>query len=305
MSARRARGRNIAGLLLLDKPRGLSSNAALQRVKRLYQAAKAGHTGSLDPLASGMLPVCFGAATRVGGYLLAARKTYRVVACLGVATDTGDAEGRVTERSAVEVGDAASVARAMSGFVGEIEQIPPMYSALKHEGVRLYRLARQGIEVPRAPRRIVIEALELESYAWPSLTFVARCSKGTYVRSLVSDLAAALGTCGHVLELRRLSVEPFEGRALHTLEGLEEKAARGGLAALDEALLPLDAALPAWPDVVLTSEAAERLAHGQSVAADRVWPVGRVRVYTPTGEFLAIGEVTADARVVPRRVFLP
>ena len=296
-------GRRIDGVLLLDKPPGLTSNHALQRVKRLYRAAKAGHAGSLDPLATGMLPICFGSATSICAYLLDSRKSYRVTACLGVATDTGDADGTAIERSDAPAPDEPRVATALRGFEGPIEQVPPMYSALKRDGVPLYRLARRGIEVPRAARRVLIEAIALEGYRWPELRFAVRCSKGTYVRTLVTDLAAALGTVGHVRELRRLEVEPFREDGMITLAVLEERAREAGSEALDGLLLPPDAALSGWPTVQLDKTAAVRLGHGQAVPADAAWPLGRVRVYVEPHEFVAIGEVTAQRRLVPRRVF--
>jgi tRNA pseudouridine55 synthase len=188
-------------------------------------------------------------------------------------------------------------------FEGPIEQVPPMYSALKQGGIRLYELARRGTTVPRAPRRVVIESLELESYRWPELVLTVRCSKGTYVRTLVEDVAAALGTLGHVRELRRLYVAPFEGERMVEFPALEAAEAQGGVAALDRLLLPLDRALPGWPALALSADAAERLAHGQSVPADPAWPLGRARVYAPAGALLALGEVTAERRLVPLRVF--
>lgn len=303
MSATTARGRDVRGILLLDKPRGITSNRALQRVKRLYGAAKAGHTGSLDPLATGMLPICFGAATRLGGFLLDARKTYRVTARLGVATDTGDADGAITQRRDAPQPTEPELRAALVQFEGDIEQTPPMYSALKHDGVRLYRLARSGAVVARAPRRVSIRELALEHYAWPDAELFVRCSKGTYVRSLVVDIAAALGTVAHVAELRRLAVEPFDVEPMTTLEALEALAASGGASALDARLLPADRALAGWPSVLLSSEAADRIAHGQAVAADPAWPLGRVKVYRDPGDLLAIGEVTADRRLAPQRVF--
>jgi tRNA pseudouridine55 synthase len=303
MEAPRVRGRDVRGILLLDKPRGMTSNRALQRVKRIYRAAKAGHTGSLDPLATGMLPICFGAATRLGGYLLEAGKEYRVTAELGVATDSGDADGAVTERRAGPAPPERAVCEVLPRFVGEIAQIPPMYSALKHDGVRLYRLARQGITVPRAERRVTIHAIELVRYEWPELELTLRCSKGTYVRTLVTDVAAALGTVGHVLALRRLTVEPFGDVPLTTLEQLESTEASGGTDALDRLLLPADRALAGWASVAIAPAAAHRLTHGQSVEADSAWPVGRVRVYADAGRFIAVAEVTEDRRLVPHRVF--
>jgi tRNA pseudouridine55 synthase len=281
----------------------MTSNRALQRVKHLFQASKAGHTGSLDPLATGMLPICFGAATSVCAYLLDAHKAYRVVASLGTATDTGDADGTIVATSDAASAAPDAVATALVRFEGTIEQVPPMYSALKQEGVRLYELARRGVSVPRAARTVVIECLELESYRWPELAFTVRCSKGTYVRSLVEDLAAALGTLGHVRELRRLYVDPFANEPMIDLATLEASAAEGGLAALDRYLLPLDRALPTWPVVPVSTAGAERLAHGQALAAEPEWPVGRVRVYAPPGQLLALGEVSVDRRLVPLRVF--
>ena len=303
MSATTARGRDVRGILLLDKPRGITSNRALQRVKRLYGAAKAGHTGSLDPLATGMLPICFGAATRLGGFLLDAGKTYRVTGRFGVATDTGDADGTVTERRDGPRPSESELLAALARFRGAIDQTPPMYSALKHDGVRLYELARSGTEVPRTPRRVSIHELRLERYAWPDAELFVRCSKGTYVRTLVGDLAAALGTVGHVTALRRLAVEPFDGEPMTTLETLAALAADGDTAALDARVLPADRALPGWPSVLLTAEAAARIAHGQSVAADPAWPGGRVKVYGEPGELLAIAEVTPERRLAPQRVF--
>src|SRR5690606_22393216 len=204
------RGRNVRGILLLDKPSGVTSNRALQRAKRLFQAAKAGHTGSLDPLATGMLPICFGAATKLAGYLLDARKTYAVTAELGTATDSADADGQVIAQSATPPPAELDVREAVASFEGDIEQTPPMYSALKRDGRRLYELARQGIVVDRAPRRVRIDTMTVEEYAWPTVRFTVTCSKGTYVRTLVTDLAARLGTLGHVTALRRLAVEPFD-----------------------------------------------------------------------------------------------
>jgi tRNA pseudouridine55 synthase len=303
MEAPREPPRDVRGILLLDKPRGMTSNRALQRVKRIYRAAKAGHTGSLDPLATGMLPICLGAATRLGGYLLDAGKEYRVTAQLGVATDSGDAEGAVTERRAGPAPSEQAVREVLARFVGEIAQVPPMYSALKHDGVRLYRLARQGLTVPRAERRVTIHAIDLVRYEWPELELTLRCSKGTYVRTLVTDIAAALGTVGHVLALRRLAVDPFGNAQLTTLEQLESTEASGGTEALDRLLLPPDCAVATWPSVAVAPDAAERLTHGQPVEADTTWQVGRVRVYSQAGSFIAIGEVTEDRRLVPRRVF--
>jgi tRNA pseudouridine55 synthase len=299
----RRKQRHVSGILLLDKPAGLTSNQALQRVKRLYQAAKAGHTGSLDPLATGMLPICLGSATKVSQFLLDASKTYRVVSRLGVATDSGDADGAVTEERPAPVPDAQTLAAALARFRGEIEQVPPMYSALKQDGQRLYRLARRGLEVEREPRRVTIHSLELDAYDWPELAFTVTCSKGTYVRALVVDIAAAAGTVGHVTALRRLAVAPFAASEMRTLDALEARLDAGGFEAIDEWLLPTDNALAAWPGLTLQAEQAERLKHGQSVAAEPAWPTGRVRMYGPRGAFVGVGEVLAEGRLVGRRIF--
>jgi tRNA pseudouridine55 synthase len=294
----------LFGLLLLDKPAGLSSNRALQRVKRLVGAAKAGHAGSLDPLATGMLPIFFGAATRLTGYLLAARKTYRVAAMLGKATATGDAEGATTiDRSSEAPPARSQVVAALAAQTGEIEQIPPMFSALKRDGVPLYRLARQGLAVPREPRRVVIEDVRLESYVWPMLTLTVRCSKGTYVRTLVEDIAKLAGTVGHVASLRRLAVDPFAEGDMHTLDTLET-AIGVDLEAVERLLLPADAALAGWPATRLTAADAVRLGHGQSVALPAPVEVGLVKVYGPEDQLVAIATATGDGQLWPERVFI-
>lgn len=300
----RAKGRDVRGILLLDKPRGMSSNQAVQRTKRLFYAAKAGHTGSLDPLATGMLPICFGAATSLCGHLLDAGKSYHVIARLGVATTTGDAEGEITREMTGPAPEPEAVPSTLERFIGEIEQIPPMYSALKRGGVPLYKLARSGVEVPREARRVVIEAIALESYAWPHLQLRVDCSKGTYIRTLVEDIAVALGTVGHVRDLRRLHVTPFRHNAMIPLDSLEALAA-DGFPALDRTLLPMESALPDWGSVLLGPEAAARLAHGQSLTAEAGWPAGKVKVYGPSHHLIALGEVTPAGRLAPTRVFVP
>ena len=294
--------RAVNGIVLLDKPADSTSNQALQRVRRLYNAKKAGHTGSLDPLATGMLPVCLGAATKVCSYLLDARKSYRVTACLGESTDTGDAHGSVVDRSpAIEV-STDTVESVLAGFVGEYEQTPPMYSALKHKGQRLYKLARQGIEVPRKPRTVRVFRLRLRRLQSPELKFDVTCSKGAYVRTLVEDIARALGTLGHVRALRRTSVGPFGEAQMVDVATLEDRA-REGPEALDRFLLPADRALTSWPRVDVPASLREPFANGRAAPAEPDWPRGRVRVYSRDGEFLGIGEVTDPGRLAPRRVF--
>lgn len=295
------RGRPIDGILLLDKPVGASSNAALQAVKRLYGARKAGHTGSLDPLASGLLPICFGEATKVSGFLLDADKQYRVRARLGVKTATGDAEGEVIARSDAPAPPEARVRETLREFVGEREQIPPMHSAIKHEGKRLYELARAGVEVERKPRRIRIHALEFESLRDDIMELRVHCSKGTYVRTLVEDIAERLGTYGHVAALRRLAVGPFGAQGMHDMRELEARAAEGR-AALDALLLPADEALADWPRVDLDADSAFYLGRGQAVQVPRAPTSGRVRVYDEGGHLLGVGEVLGDGRIAPKRL---
>jgi len=302
--ARRA-WRDVDGLLLLDKPVGLTSNAALQTVRRLYGARKAGHTGSLDPLASGMLPVCFGEATKFAGYLLDADKTYRVQARLGIRTATGDAEGEpVATREGVMVTPAGLVT-AMAGLTGAIEQVPPMYSALKHQGERLYALARAGLEVPRAPRQVWIREFVLESFDPVTPVFRVRCSKGTYIRTLIEDLAERLGTLGHVILLRRLSVAPYEGEPMVTLadlKSLAEAPASGPPGGLLAHLRPLEAVLPHWPRLVLGEALAHRAAHGGDVPGPPGQAPGPVSLFGPGGRFLGIGDLGSDGQVKPRRM---
>ena len=294
--------RAVSGIVLLDKPADLTSNQALQRVRRLYRADKAGHTGSLDPLATGMLPVCLGTATKVCSYLLDARKSYRVTACLGESTDTGDAQGSVVGESPAVAFPKEAVERILDGFTGEYEQVPPMYSALKHKGQRLYKLARQGIEVSRKPRTVRIHELKLRRMRSPELEFDVTCSKGAYVRTLVEDIARALGTLGHVRALRRTALGPFRETqmvSLPTLEGI----VRDGLEALDRCLMPADRALTSWPRVVVPGRLCDPFVNGRAVTVEMDCPRGKVRTYSPAEEFLGIGEVTAAGRLAPRRVF--
>lgn len=302
MAKRRRKGRAIDGVLLLDKDQGASSNQALQRARRLFDAAKAGHTGSLDPLATGMLPVCFGEATKVSGFLLDADKHYRVTARLGVRTATADAEGEVIETAAVPDFDEARLRESLARFTGDIDQVPPMYSALKHQGRRLYELARAGQEVERPPRRVRIFSLGVEAFGADSVTLDVRCSKGTYVRTLVEDIAADLGTLGHVTALHRLGVGPYEKRPMFTLAELEACREAGGLAALDEWLLPVDSAVADWPIVSLDADMSFYVRRGQAVQVPGSPTAGCVRLYSEAGTFLGIGEVADDGRIAPKRL---
>ncbi|GAC1457682.1 MAG: tRNA pseudouridine(55) synthase TruB [Steroidobacteraceae bacterium] len=287
-----------SGILLLDKPRGLSSNAALQRLRSLFGREKAGHVGSLDPLATGMLPICLGEATKVAGDVLDGRKCYRFTVALGARTATGDTEGEVIATAAVPVLERGALEAVLVPFHGPQRQVPPMYSAIKQGGQPLYRLARAGVTVARAARDIELFALALTALAPASLDLEVLCSKGTYVRVLAEDIAAALGTCGHVTQLRRLYVEPFANQPMHTLESLSAARAAGS----GPALLPADAALMHLPAVILSAAAAERLRHGQRVAADTPPHSTRVRLYDACGEFLGIGAADGSGGVQPRRL---
>jgi tRNA pseudouridine55 synthase len=287
------------GILLLDKPAGMSSNAAVQRVRRAFGREKAGHTGSLDPLATGVLPICLGEATKVAGYLLDGDKEYEFTARFGERTSTGDTEGEVVERAAVPDDLHAALIDAIPRYLGTIQQVPPMYSALKRDGVPLYRLARQGLEVERAARPVTIHELTLRAVDGANGSFHVRCSKGTYVRTLAEDLAQSMGSCAHLIALRRTAAEPFPQGNLVTLEQVEA----GPSSSLP--LLPPDAALPQLPKVTLDGAQSSRLRQGQPVRPDAgELRVGLVRLYDPRGRFLGIGELEGEGTLVkPVRLF--
>lgn len=288
------------GVVLLDKPVGLSSNIALQKVRRLFGARKAGHTGSLDPLASGLLPVCLGQATRFSGYLLDAAKAYRVTGQLGARTSTGDAEGEVVERCEWAQLDRAEFTAVLARFRGAIEQVPPMYSALKQGGERLYRKARRGETVERAARRVNIGHLELEHWEPPSFSLDVRCSKGTYVRTLVEDVAREAGSCAHVTALRRYAAGPYDETDMHTLEALEALLAAGP-EQLATVVLAADTALAALPAVALAAEETLRMAQGQAVELAAGGDEGLVRIYG-SGGFLGVGERNAAGILRAKRL---
>lgn len=297
----RQRGRNVQGILLLDKPMGITSNAALQQVKRLFHARKAGHTGSLDPLANGLLPICLGSATKISAFLLDADKHYRVRIQLGVTTTTADAEGEVLETRSTEGISEQDIQGVLGRFSGEIQQLPPMYSALKHKGERLYKLARQGIEVEREPRPVTIHALQFVAAELPEFELDVHCSKGTYVRTLAEDIGEALGCGAHVVALRRTGVGPFDTEGWVDMETLEAKAEEG-FDALDKLLLPIDSAIGHWPEVRLTADTAYYLRMGQPVIVPRAPTEGWVRLYEGEGVFIGVGEIQDDGRVAPRRL---
>ena len=296
------RSRDVDGILLLDKPEGLSSNAALQCVRRLFGARKAGHTGSLDPLASGLLVLCFGQATKVCGLLLEANKTYLVTVDLGERTTTGDREGAVIERLPVPQLETDAVRQVAARFLGESAQVPPMYSALKHEGRRLYQLARKGVEVERKARHIIVHRIDLLAIGERRLQFEIECSKGTYIRTLAEDFARACGTAGHVGSLRRLSLGPFAQPVMHDLASLELAAAHQN--ALDVLLLPVDAALPGMPAVRLGIAEQASVLQGQAVFVTGPGSA-RVRMYGEGGLFLGTGRMTAEGgRLAPERIMV-
>ena len=296
--SRKRKGRDIHGILLLDKPVGYSSNQAVQKVRWFFQARKAGHTGSLDPFATGMLPICLGEASKTAGFMLEASKTYVAEAVLGIATTTGDIEGEVSGQQQVPDTGPAAIEAVLERFRGHIEQIPPMYSALKHQGQPLYKLARAGREVERKARPVMIHSLDLLDWNPPVLKFRVHCSKGTYVRTLAEDIARELGSCAHLKTLRRLNVEPFEEKGTIALETLES-AVEGGNA--ESLLLPVDAGLMEWPVVELDDDSADRFSHGNPVEIGPVQP-GLVRAYSSHGKLLGIGEVTPDKLLKPKRI---
>ena len=304
MGRRKNKGRDVSGVLLLDKPQGCSSNHILQQVKRLFGAAKAGHTGSLDPLATGMLPVCFGEATKISAFLLDSDKSYHLRCQLGVSTTTGDAEGEVLETQDVSAITEQDVKAVLPAFIGEIEQIPPMYSALKHNGERLYKLARQGIEVERKARSVTIYGIEFISLGLDEqkrliLELKVDCSKGTYVRTLSEDIAKKLHCGAHITALRRLSVGPYDGDML-TIEQLSALAEQG-FEVLDASLQPIDSGVADWPDVHLGSDAAFYVRQGQAVMVPHAPTQGWVRIYDQS-HFLGLGEIQDDGMIAPRRM---
>lgn len=287
------------GILLLDKPLRLSSNAALQKTRRMLGASKAGHVGSLDPLATGMLPICLGEATKIAGDILSGRKMYRFTVALGTRTSTGDTEGGVVESAPVPSFDDARLDAVLAQFLGHQTQIPPMYSALKKDGQPLYKLARAGIEVERAARQIEIFSLECNGRSAGQLDLEVLCSKGTYVRTLAEDIAKALGTCGHVQALRRVYVEPFDNDPMETLESIASAIEAGGR----PVILPADAPLQHMPAVRLDSTATAKILHGQPVSAGECGTAGRVRLYDAQGAFIGIGESDGAGGVRPKRLF--
>ena len=297
----RAKGRNVTGILLLDKPLGLTSNGALQKVKSLYRAKKAGHTGSLDKAASGLLPLCFGEATKFSGFLLNSDKHYRTSFQLGIQTSTGDAEGEVVFRGELKKLSRKRIETVLTRFQGAIMQTPPMYSALKHKGQRLYKLAHQGLEVDREPREITVHSIILLDYRDDELELEILCSKGTYIRTLAEDIGKELGCGAHVKSLRRIGVGPYSDKNMLTMSELES-IGETGLPALDAELLEIDSVLQDMPSIHLVDAVAYYLCQGQPVMVPRAPTRGILRIYTEEGRFLGVGEVLEDGRVAPKRL---
>jgi tRNA pseudouridine55 synthase len=287
---------DVHGILLLDKPLGLSSAGAVARLKYLFNARKAGHTGSLDPLASGMLPICFGEATKFGALMLDADKTYRVTVRLGERTPSADLETAVIERRDLPVMSAARMERALEEFPRDYPQIPPMHSALKQDGKPLYEYARAGEVRERAPRLIVIRAMRMIDWHSPDLSFDVQCTKGAYIRVLAEDLAARLDTIGHLVGLRRLGVAPFADAPLWALDALDAMSGEQRSALL----LPVDAALAEWPRLDLAADGAEAFRQGRAIPVQGI--PGKVRIYAPDQGFLGLGAVQAAGRLVPLRL---
>lgn len=308
MSRPRRRGRDIHGVLLLDKPQGLSSNDALQKVKRLYNANRAGHTGALDPLATGMLPICLGEATKFSQFLLDSDKRYRVIARLGQRTDTSDADGQIVQERSVNFTQ-AQLDAALDSFRGDIKQVPSMYSALKYQGKKLYEYARQGIEVPREARSITVYDLQFIRWEGDELELEIHCSKGTYIRTITDDLGELLGCGAHVIYLRRLQVATYPIERMVTLEQLNElleqaqaqEVAPGEL--LDPLLMPMDSPVENYPEVNLLPVVAGYVKQGQPVQVAGAPASGMVRI--TEGEerkFIGVGDIADDGRVAPRRL---
>lgn len=296
------KGRDVHGVFLLDKPQGLSSNDVMQKVKRLFQANKAGHTGALDPLATGMLPICLGEATKFSQFLLDADKRYVVTAKLGERTDTSDAEGRIVASRSVNV-KTAEILTALSAFRGDLMQVPTMFSALKHQGKPLYEYARAGVTVERQARPITIFELKFIEYNAPFLTLEVHCSKGTYIRTLIDDLGERLGCGAHVSMLRRTAVSDYPSDKMLSLEALQQLAEAGDLRRLDALLLPPDSAVSKLPSLFLTERQTQAVGFGQRVRFDNAEKIyGQVRLFSAENLFLGVAEIHQDNVIRPARM---
>ncbi|MEI7574986.1 MAG: tRNA pseudouridine(55) synthase TruB [Methylotenera sp.] len=291
--------KNISGVLLLDKPIGYSSNQALQKIKLVYQAAKAGHTGTLDPLATGLLPLCFGEATKFAHFLTDADKVYIATLKFGITTNTGDAEGEVLSVKDVNFSK-MQLEQVCNQFVGVISQIPPMYSALKHEGKAMYEYARAGVEIERAARTITIHNIEINAFDQDVATITVKCSKGTYIRTLAEDIGAQLGCGAHLIGLRRTATANYQINQAITLEQFEamSPAQRALL------LLPADSAVQHLPEIILDADSTFYLQQGQAIWQSGSVPQGLIRLYNEQHEFLGLGELQSDGKIAPKRLIV-
>jgi len=295
------RGRDVHGVLLLNKPAGITSNDALQVVKRLFDAKKAGHTGSLDKPATGMLPICLGEATKFTSYLLNADKHYRARCRLGFETSTADAEGDVTVSKPVPALTDSDIKQALAAFQGDILQVPPMHSALKHKGQRLYKLAYQGIEVERQPRPVSIYSINLVNFDGERFIMDVHCSKGTYIRTLAEDIGRLIGCGAHVSELVRTAVGPFRQEDIISLDDLT-RLSEQGVDVLDAVLRPIDTVIQEMPEITLINTVSRYLSQGQAVVVPHAPTEGMLRIYNEKHDFLGVGEVLDDGRIAPRRL---
>lgn len=295
--------RKVNGILLLDKPVGMTSNEVLQIVKKIFAASKAGHTGSLDPIATGMLPICFGEATKFTQFLLEADKHYVVTGKLGEATTSGDSEGEVVTSHQIAGISVQAIEQILPKFRGKISQLPPMYSAIKHKGQPLYKLARQGINIERKSREVTVHLLKLLELNRELAKFEMHCSKGTYVRTIVADIGEMLGCGAHVVALRRLAVGPFKAAQMVTLEQLREIATKGEYRLLDELLLPVASILVGIPEVSLTKDMVHYMQQGQPLLFPNAPNSGLVKLQNKEGEFVGVGEVMEDGKVKPKRLY--
>jgi len=296
--SKRKSGRNVHGIILLDKRLGVSSNKALQEVRRLFNANKGGHTGSLDPMATGLLPLCFGEATKVSAMMLDDNKRYQAIVKLGIMTDTGDAEGKVIEKKPVPELSTEIINDCLNGFVGEIEQVPPMYSALKHNGKKLYELAREGKVIERKARKITIFELKLLDSTSDTLTLDVSCSKGTYIRSLAEDIGHKLGCGGTIIGLRRIQSGQFKIEDALTIEQCQAMT----LDELSSNLLAVDEPLSEIPKIELSKQQAILINHGQQIDYQAELDQGSVRMYNEQ-IFLGLGEMLLNGKLVPKKIF--
>lgn len=296
------RKQQVHGILLLDKPTNITSNGALQRVKRLFNAVKAGHTGSLDPIATGMLPICFGEATKFSQFLLESNKSYRVTGKLGEQTNTGDSEGTVIATQSFAHVTEERIKQVLPTFLGEIDQIPPMFSAIKINGKPLYELARRGLEIEREARRVTIFSMELEKFTGDTFTIQVTCSKGTYVRTLVEEIGKLLNCGAHVIELSRTHVSPYDNAMMYSMPALEAIAETSGHTGLLACLLPVETAVQIFPAIQLSTSAAFYIRMGQPIRTSARFTTPLVRLVSEDARFLGMGEVMADGRIKPHRL---